>query len=96
MPGSGGLKFCFIVIFISITSLFQLITDYDNLNLHNMLKKNSRAENNIKDSDEEDNNENMPNKEKDNKDLNTIKLNLNNNDLVYREKKYYTVYKIYS
>ena len=89
MPGSGGLKFCFIVIFISITSLFQLITDYDNLNLHNMLKKNSRAENNIKDSDEEDNNENMPNKEKDNKDLNTIKLNLNNNDLVYNKTKYW-------
>ena len=91
MPGSGGLKFCFVVIFISSATLFQLITDYDNLNLHNMLKKNSRVENNNKDSDDEDKNENITNKEKDNKDLNnTNKINLDNNELVYNKTKYWT------
>ena len=45
MPESGGLKFCFIFIFISSSTLFELVTDYDNINLHYMLKKNSRAEN---------------------------------------------------
>ena len=98
MPESNGLKFCFIFIFISSSTLFQLVTDYDNLNLHNMLKKNSRVENN-KESDEEDNNNNTQNKsnsEKDNKDANNInnnsnKLTLGNNDFAYNKTKYWTI-----
>ena len=84
MPNSGGLKFSFIFIFISSSTLFELVTDYDNLNLHNMLKKNSHVENN-KESDEEDNNKNKTISEKDkekNKEKdNPNKLNLEENDL---------------
>ena len=88
MPNSGGLKFSFIFIFISSSTLFELVTDYDNLNLHNMLKKNSRVENNNKESDEENNNmKTISDKDKNNNN----KLNLENNDLGYNKTKYWTI-----
>ena len=89
MPNSGGLKFCFIFIFISSSTLFELVTDYDNLNLHNMLKKNSRVEN-TKESDEENNNNMKTISDKD-KGSNNNKLNLEKNDLGYNKTKYWTI-----
>ena len=83
-PDSSGQKFCFIFIFISASTLFQLITDYDNLNFHNMLKKNSRVENNNKDNDEIKNPNNVDINEKD-------KLSLNQNDINNNRVRYWTI-----
>ena len=83
-PDSLGQKFSFIFIFISGTTLFQLVTDYDNLNLHNMLKKNSRVENNNKDNDEIKNNDSV--------DSNEIeKKNLEQSDKNNNRTKYWTI-----
>ena len=93
MPESGGLKFCFIFIFISSSTLFELVTDYDNINLHYMLKKNSRAENNNKEGEEEENNKSKTEADKNsNRDEknNDNKLNIDNNDLEYNKTKYWT------
>ena len=105
MPDSNLMKFCFIFIFISSSTLFQLITDYDNINLHNMLKKNSRAENSNKENEEEENNVNNINnndklnsdrdKENNNnnldKDKDINKINIDNNDLIINKTKYWTI-----
>ena len=82
-PESSGQKFSFIFIFISSSTLFQLITDYDNLNFHNMLKKNSRVENN-NNNDEEKNNISI---DYDNDDL----KNINQNNLYKNRTKYWTI-----
>ena len=42
---SAEQKFMYIFIFISANSLLQLVTDYDNVTLHQMLKKHSRNNN---------------------------------------------------
>ena len=82
-PESSGQKFSFIFIFISSSTLFQLITDYDNLNFHNMLKKNSRVENN-NNNDEEKNNISI---DYDNDDL----KNINQNNINKNRTKYWTI-----
>ena len=83
-PDSSGQKFSFIFIFISGSTLFQLVTDYDNLNFHNMLKKNSRVENNNKDNDE--------NKNEDSIDYDQIdKKSLNESDKNNNRTKYWTI-----
>ena len=64
-------KFMYIFIFISANSLLQLVTDYDNVTLHQMLKKHSRN-NNIKNIVDEMN-DNMNESNMDNSS------NLNNN-----------------
>ena len=84
-PNSNGLKYSFIFIFISSSLLFELITDYDNENLHNMLKRNSKIENSKFESDEED----RINKDKSSKNLN--KLNSGNNNFYYGSTKYWIV-----
>ena len=84
MPNSNGQKYCFILIFISSSTLFELITDYDNVNLHNMLKRNSKLENNKLDSEEEN-----KNKLKEDKN-NSNKLNLDKNDFNFKYTKYWT------
>ena len=76
MPDSGGLKFSFIFIFISSSTVFQLVTDYDSVNLHNTLKKCSRAENNIKENEEGEGKENNSEFWKEKKNKNEDKLNI--------------------
>ena len=88
MPDSGGLKFSFIFIFISSSTVFQLVTDYDSVNLHNTLKKCSRAENNIKENEEGEGKENNSEFWKEKKNKNEDKLNINNE---YNKTKYWTI-----
>ena len=56
-------KFMYILIFMSSSSILQLITDYDNVTLHQMLKKHSRANNANKNNDENNENINESNEE---------------------------------
>ena len=62
-PDCNGQKFMYILIFMSTSSILQLITDYDNVTLHQMLKKHSRANNTHKNIDEDNENINESNEE---------------------------------
>ena len=54
----GDLKHLYILIYISSQIIFQLITDYDNLSLHQMLKKNSRTIEEMVNNESNNNNNN--------------------------------------
>ena len=75
-PNSTELKFMYIFIFMSSSTLLQLITDYDNVNLHQMLKKHSRN-NNIGIDDEMNGNFNESNIDNSSKDNNSLENNKN-------------------
>ena len=62
-PDCNEQKFMYILIFMSSSSILQLITDYDNVTLHQMLKKHSRANNANKNNDENNENINDSNEE---------------------------------
>ena len=69
-------KFMYILIFMSSSCLLQLITDYDNVTLHQMLKKHSRINNANKDNDDNEN-INESNEENSSNDANNSLENIN-------------------
>ena len=83
---SAEQKFMYIFIFISANSLLQLVTDYDNVTLHQMLKKHSRNNNirNIVDEMNENMNEDSNNSS--NQNNNSSEKIQDNDDLFYKTK----------
>ena len=92
-PDCNEQKFMYILIFMSSSSILQLITDYDNVTLHQMLKKHSRANNNAnKDSDELNENLNESNEENSSNEINNSLGNINplNDDGILKTKHWIT------
>ena len=64
-PDCNEQKFMYIFIFMSSSNILQLITDYDNVTLHQMLKKHSKI-NNINKENDDELNENLNESNEDN------------------------------